>query len=249
MSNYALIFASGIGSRMRSTVGPKQFMEVEGKPILIYTLERFDQHEKIDGIYLVVRKSKEDLVKGFIEKFGLQKITRIVTDDDKEKLTAHSSILNGVMEMKRDGVKNDDLVLIHDGVRPIIDTQTISHCITTAKREGNAITSMPATETVAYKGENGTVGEVTVRDNIIILQAPQTFKFSDAYDVNMRAIDDGIVGTVVDQAELNRHYGKTLHAIEGLKGNVKITVPLDFAYFEFLVTSGKYEAVMNGETV
>lgn len=234
---------------MRSTVGPKQFMEVNGKPILIYTLERFAQHNDIDGIYIVVRKSKEELTRTLVEKFSVDKVVRIVTDDDNSQLTAHSSIANGIMSMKDDGIKDDDLVLVHDGVRPIIDDDTIARGITAASKHGNAITCMPATETVAYRGANDTVGDVTIRDNIIILQAPQIFNFRDAYDTNAKAIDDNIVGTVVDQAELNRHYGNTLHTIEGLKGNVKITVPLDFAYFEFLVTSGKYDAVMNGEAV
>lgn len=249
MSNYALIFASGVGSRMRTTVGPKQFLEVKGKPILIYTLERFDQHDKIDGIYVVVRKNKEALTKSLIEKFGVKKVLYIVTDDDHDTLTAHSSILNGIMTMKREGVKDDDLVLIHDGVRPIVDDASISHCITMASRLGSAITSIPASETIAEKGDEDMIGDVTKRDNMIILQAPQAFQFSRAYDVNVRALEDNIVGTVVDQAELHRHYGRPIHAIEGLKGNVKITVPLDFTYFEFLVESGKYEHVIKGEAV
>lgn len=250
MSNYALIFASGVGSRMRTTVGPKQFLEVKGKPILVYTLERFDQHEKIDGIYLVVRKSKEAYVKNLVDTFGIKKLKHLVLDDDDDKnLSAHSSIVNGIMTMKREGVQNDDTVLIHDGVRPIIDNDTISHCVNTSKRLGSAITTMPATETIAEKGENDEIGPVTKRENMIILQAPQTFTFENAYDVNIRAVEDGIVGTVVDQAELHRHYGNKLHSIEGLKGNVKITVPLDFTYFEFLVESGKYNHVTQGEVV
>lgn len=249
MSNFALIFASGVGSRMRSTIGPKQFLEVKGKPILIYTLERFDQHEKIDGIYLVIRKSKEAYMRSLLEKFPIKKLEYIVTDDDHDALSAHSSILNGIMTMKREGVQDDDLVLVHDGVRPIIDDTTITHSVRTASTHGNAITCMAAHETIAYRGEDDTIGDVTKRDDMIILQAPQTFKFKTAYDLNIRSLDDGIVGTVVDQAELNRHYGNELHMIEGLKGNVKITVPLDFTYFEFLVDSGKYEHVIKGEVV
>lgn len=249
MSNYALIFASGLGSRMRTTVGPKQFLEVEGKPILIYTLERFASHEKIDGIYVVVRKSKEALTRGLIEKFGVGKVALVVAIEDEEALSAHASILTGIMEMKREGVNDDDIVLIHDGVRPIVDRLTINHCIAATKKYGNAITSIPAHETIAYKQDEDTIGEVTKRDDMIILQAPQAFQFKTAFDVNIKAIEDDIVGTVVDQAELNRHYGNKLHFIEGLRGNVKITVPLDFTYFEFLVKSDKYKLVIERETV
>ncbi|HVX24111.1 MAG TPA: IspD/TarI family cytidylyltransferase [Candidatus Saccharimonadales bacterium] len=247
--NYALIFASGVGSRMRSTVGPKQFLEVKGKPLLVYTLERFQTHKQIDGIYLVVRKSKEVLAKSLIEEFSLSKVQHIVTDDDEGELSAHASILNGIMEMKLHGVQDDDVVLIHDGVRPILDEGSIAKCIATAKKMGNAITCMPAQETIAYKEGDDRIGEVTHRDNMIILQAPQAFQFKDAYDVNVKSLEDGIVGSVVDQAELHRHYGNELYTIEGLKGNVKITVPLDFTYFEFLVESKKYYHIIKGETV
>lgn len=234
---------------MRTTIGPKQFLEVEGKAILIYTLERFEEHEKIDGIYLVVVKSREAYTRELIEKFGIKKLKALVAVEDEEAVTAHHSILNGIMAMKTDGISDEDIVLIHDGVRPIIDDHTITNCIRVANKYGNAITALPAQETIAYKADEDTIGEVTVRDEMIILQAPQAFRFETAYDVNIKALDDGIVGTVVDQAELNRHYGNELHFIEGLKGNVKITVPLDFTYFEFLVKSKKYKLAIKGEVV
>jgi 4-diphosphocytidyl-2-methyl-D-erithritol synthase len=248
MSNIALIFASGIGSRMRSTVGPKQFLQVKNKPLLVYTLERFESYQNIDKIYLVVRQSREEYTRELIKEHKLRKI-RLVVDKDSDKLTAHASIINGLVHMKKDGINDDDIVLIHDGVRPIIDNDTLDRNIEDTEEYGSSITFIPASETVARSLDGKGIESVTVRSEMVILQAPQAFKFGTAYELNQRAIKDGIVGTVVDQAELNRRYGKNLHLTEGLKGNVKITVPLDFTYFEFLVESGKYELILRGETV
>jgi 2-C-methyl-D-erythritol 4-phosphate cytidylyltransferase len=240
--NIAVIFAGGVGSRMRNKKGPKQFMEVLGKPILAYTLDRFSKHEEIDQIYLVVNDTHIQETKDIIEKFGINKVQAVVAGGE----TAHGSIIKGIEAAKAGGAQDDDVVIFHDGVRPIIDNKTISQNIETAKLYGNAITSIPAFETVARSVDGETVESVTVRDEMFILQAPQTYRFGDAFDLNEQAKADGIVGKVVDQAELNRHYGKTLYLVDGIRGNVKITVPLDFAYFEFLVESGKYENILDG---
>lgn len=243
--NYAVIFSGGVGSRMRSKVGPKQYMEVEGKPILIYTLERFSTNEIIDKIFVVVSEDYVTQVKGFVEQFKVDKVVDVVAGGD----SAHASIIQGIEAVKLDGAKEDDIVLFHDGVRPIIDENTIYKSIKVTESNGNSITCIPAFETVAQSLDKESIDKVTVRDEMFILQAPQTYRFEDAYDMNQRAIQDGIVGKVVDQAELNRHYGKTLYLSEGLHGNVKITFPLDFTYFEFLVKSGKYKEIIEGITV
>lgn len=248
MSNIALIFASGIGSRMRSTIGPKQFLEVENRPLLVYTLERFQNHENIDQIYLVVRASRGDFARKLIVDYGITK-AKVVEDSDSDKLTAHATIINGLEHMKKDGVRDNDTVLIHDGVRPIVNSVAIDRNIEDVEEYGSSITYVPASETVARSLDGESIESVTVRSEMVILQAPQAFRFGDAYHVNQQAKKDDLVGKVVDQAELNRHYGRKLHLTEGLKGNVKITVPLDFVYFEFLVKSGKYELIIRGENV
>lgn len=245
MSNIAIIFAGGVGSRMRYRLGPKQFMEVNSKPILIYTLDRFEQHKKIDKIYLIITKSHISKTRKLIRKFKINKVRSIVGGGD----SAHESIMNGLEAAHKDGAKSNDVVLIHDGVRPIIDSGTIDLCIRTTKKLGNAITSLAAYETVAESENNKTVKNVLKRDMLYTLQAPQTFLFKDAYSVNEQSKKDGLVGKVVDQAELNMIYGNKLNLITGIRGNVKITVPLDFTYFEFLVKSGRYKKIVQGEDV
>lgn len=243
--NIAVIFAGGVGSRMRNTTGPKQFMEVLGKPILIYTLERFEKHKDIDKIFVVVNETHINETKELVKKFKIDKVCDVVAGGD----SAHASIVNGIEAAKADGANDNDIIMFHDGVRPIIDSKTIENNIRIANLYGNAITSIPAFETVALSSDKEMVDSVTIRDNSFILQAPQTYKFGDAYELNQRAIKDDIVGKVVDQAELNRHYDKPLYLVDGMRGNVKITVPLDFAYFEFLVTSGNYTHLLKGDVI
>jgi len=245
MNNIAIIFAGGEGTRMRYKNGPKQFMTVKRKTILQYTLECFENHEEIDEIYLVVKESCIDNAKKICLKAKLKKIRAIVAGGD----SAHASIIEGIQSAKQHGAQDDDIVLFHDGVRPIIDKRTISKCIYSVKQHGSGICSLAAYETPAKSKDGKMIDEIIVRSEMYVLQAPQAFLFGNAYELNMRSIKDGFVGKVVDQAELHKKYGKTIHLIEGLRGNVKITVPLDFTYFEYLVISGKYNRIMRGEIV
>lgn len=241
----AIIFAGGRGTRMANTSGPKQFMEVKGKPILVYTLERFQENSRIDDICLVVGESHVEMARELAKKYQITKVRTVVKGGD----SAHASIICGLEAASEAGLKDDDIVLIHDGVRPIIDDATIGKCISMTQRAGNAITSMAAYETPARSVDGDVVDEVLIRDEMYTLQAPQTFKFGKALEINRRAIEDGIVGTVVDQAQLNLHYGEELHLIEGIRGNAKITVPIDYLYFKFLVESGKYYRLIEGKNV
>jgi 2-C-methyl-D-erythritol 4-phosphate cytidylyltransferase len=245
LSNIAVVFAGGVGSRMRYANGPKQFMEVKDKPILIYTLEIFENHHEIDAIYLVITKSHLSTTKKLVKKFKISKVRATVPGGD----SAHASIICGLEAARQDGAKDDDIVLVHDGVRPILDTETINRNIKMTKKHGNAVTSIAAYETPARSIDGVKVDNVLKRSEMYTLQAPQTFRFGNAYRLNQQAIKDGLVGSVVDQAELNRHYGEPIYLIPGLRGNAKITVPLDFTYFEFLVESGKYKQIIKGKVI
>jgi 2-C-methyl-D-erythritol 4-phosphate cytidylyltransferase len=243
--NVAIIFAGGIGSRMRSRIGPKQYMPVQGKPIIIYTLERFDSHEEIDAIFVVAAKTKVSTVKNLVQEHGIKKVVEVVAGG----ASAHESVVNGLFAIKKHGVADSDIVLVHDGVRPIISGELISKNIHSAKSHGNAITSLPAFETAAHSSDGLNIDTIPKRNEMYTLQAPQTFTFGEAFELNCRAIDDNLLGEFVDQAELNQHYGRGLFLVSGSRGNAKITVPLDLLYFEFLVTSGKYNEIINDEIV
>lgn len=244
--NIAVIFAGGIGSRMNHPDGPKQFIKVNDKPIIVYTLEHFQNHPDIDGIYVSCLQEGLELTEKLVREHGLTKVKRVVKGGD----SAQESIFNGLIAAKEDPDNNENTcVLIHDGVRPIINNKLINDNITSVHEFGSAISSIPAFETVARSLDNGqTVDNVENRDLMYILQAPQSFRLYDIYNAHQRSIDEGMMGRFIDQAHMMNHYGHDIHMIDGFRGNVKITVPLDLTYFEYLVHSGEFENV-TGEPV
>ena len=228
MSNVAIIFAGGTGNRMNTKSKPKQFMELHGKPILIYTLEVFDNHPEIDGIILVILESWIGYCEDLISKFGLKKVRAVIAGGD----SALSSQRNGLLKAA-ELFEPDSVVLIHDGVRPLIDEDTISNNIESVKANGSAITVSPAIETIAVKTETGEIGEIIERSKVEMARAPQSFFLADILEAHEKAKKDGI--SFIDSASLMRHYGHKLFTVEGLPENIKITTPNDFYTFRALV--------------
>jgi 2-C-methyl-D-erythritol 4-phosphate cytidylyltransferase len=246
MKNIVIIFAGGVGSRMNSPIVPKQFLEVKEKPIIVYTLEHFQEHKDIDAIYIACVERHIPYMKGLVNTHGIDKVRAVVVGG----ASAQESIFNGLQAAMDDAeTTGEEAVLIHDGVRPIINNKLINDNINSVHERGNAISSIPAFETVAQSIDEGkTVDKVTPRDLMYILQAPQSFRLGEIFDTNRRALEDGLMGKFIDQAHMMNHYGHELHMIEGFRGNVKITVPLDFTYFKFLVESGEFKSV-TGEPI
>lgn len=228
MSNVAIIFAGGTGNRMNTKSKPKQFLELHGKPILIYTLEVFDNHPEIDGIILVILESWIGYCEDLISKFGLKKVRAVIAGGD----SALSSQRNGLLKAA-ELFEPDSVVLIHDGVRPLIDEDTISNNIESVKANGSAITVSPAIETIAVKTETGEIGEIIERSKVEMARAPQSFFLADILEAHEKAKKDGI--SFIDSASLMRHYGHKLFTVEGLPENIKITTPNDFYTFRALV--------------
>lgn len=228
MSNVAIIFAGGTGNRMNTKSKPKQFLELHGKPILIYTLEVFDNHPEIDGIILVILESWIGYCEDLISKFGLKKVRAVIAGGD----SALSSQRNGLLKAA-ELFEPNSVVLIHDGVRPLIDEDTISNNIESVKANGSAITVSPAIETIAVKTETGEIGEIIERSKVEMARAPQSFFLADILEAHEKAKKDGI--SFIDSASLMRHYGHKLFTVEGLPENIKITTPNDFYTFRALV--------------
>lgn len=228
MSNVAVIFAGGTGKRMNTKSKPKQFLELHGKPILIYTLEQFDNHPEIDGIILVVLEQWIDDCKEMISKFKLRKVRAVVAGGD----SAMSSQRNGLLKTK-EMFTDDSVVLIHDGVRPLIDSETISKNIASVKKYGTAITVTPAIETIAIKNQSGEVGQIVERSKCELARAPQSFFLKDIIDVHIKAENDGM--EFIDSASMMQYYGHSLYTVEGAPENIKITTPNDFYVFRALV--------------
>lgn len=226
--NVAVIFAGGTGQRMNTKTKPKQFLELHGKPILVYTLEEFERHKEIDAIILVVLSEWVQYCEMLKERFQLRKIAAIVSGG----ASAQESAYNGLLKAQ-ELFGGDSIVLIHDGVRPLIDSETISKDIACVKEKGNAITVSPAIETITIKGENGEVGQIVERSKCEMAKAPQCFYLKDIIDAHNTAIADQL--SFIDSASMMQHYGHKLYTVVGASENIKITTPSDFYIFRAIV--------------
>lgn len=228
MSNVAIIFAGGTGTRMNSRSLPKQFLELHGKPILVYTLEEFDRHPLIDGIILVVLEQWIPRCEELKKKYGIRKLCSIVSGGK----SALESQRNGLIQAEKI-FSEDSIVLIHDGVRPLVDYKTISANIESVKKNGTAITVVPAIETIVLKNETGKIGEIIDRSKIDLAKAPQSFFLKDILEAHKKTEKDNM--TFIDSASMMQHYGHALYTVEGMPENIKITTPNDFYTFRALV--------------
>ncbi|MGX8703768.1 MAG: IspD/TarI family cytidylyltransferase [bacterium] len=181
MSNIAVIFAGGTGKRMNTRSKPKQFLELHGKPILVYTLEQFERHAEIDGIVLVVLSKWIVNCYDFVEKFRLKKVKAIVPGGK----SALESQRKGLVKAKA-LYGPDSIVLIHDGVRPLVDEETISRNIKSVKEHGSGITVTPAIETITIKDESGEIGQIIERSKVEMARAPQSFYLGDILEAHRR---------------------------------------------------------------
>ena len=230
LMNIAVIFAGGTGKRMNSRAKPKQFLEMHGKPVLIYTLERFDEHPKIDGIVLVCLESWIAYAKKLIKEYNITKVIDVIPGGKN----GQESIFNGVRRCYQLYSSGKDVVLVHDGVRPLIDEATITNCIKSVKKYGNAITTTPAIETIFVDSDNGTVGQIFNRSQCAMARAPQCFYLKELYEAHLKAQEEGNLN-FIDSAMLMQHYGAELHTVEGPVENIKITTPTDFYLFRAML--------------
>lgn len=225
MKRIAVIFAGGVGSRMKNDKMPKQFLEWNGKPILIQTLAIFEAEPYIDGIVLVCKADWMDYAKALIEKEGLQKVVSVVPGGE----TALDSQYNGLLETKRLYGVDNVTVLIHDGVRPLVDSSTIVRNIRSVESKGSAITVTPAIETVMVT-DDGEIKTILNRQQCLMAKAPQSFRLGDILSVHDTSIAEGI-HDFIDSASMMMHYGYPLYPVWGEPENIKITTPSDYYMF------------------
>ena len=228
--NIAIIFAGGTGKRMNTKAVPKQFLELHGKPVIIYTLEQFENHPEIDQIILVCLSSWIDYAKKLLRKFQITKVTSVVPGG----LSGQESIFHGIDTAYRQSQDKKDIVLIHDGVRPMINQETITKCLSCVKKNGNAITTTPAIETIFVNGNNGQVGKIFNRSDCAMARAPQCFYLQDIYGAHLKAQSEQR-NDFIDSAMLMQHYGAKLYMVDGPVENIKITTPTDFYLFRALL--------------
>lgn len=224
--NISVIFAGGVGSRMRSKEAkPKQFLEIHGKPIIIHTLELFDKHSKIDAIVVACVGEWIPYLKELIKKYNILKVKAIIPGGN----TGQESIYNGLVEAEKVAAGQKSIVLIHDGVRPLITEKTISDNIASVTTNGSAITSVTVKETVlVVSGENNNaIDYIPSREDTRLARAPQSFWLDEILSAHRRALEEN-QKDFIDSCSMMQHYGKKLYLVDGPQENIKITTPDDF---------------------
>ncbi len=224
MKNIAIIFAGGIGQRMTNATKPKQFLEVNGKPIIVYTLEKFQHHDMIDGIVLVCVEDWIDYTNTLIKRFNLSKVISVIPGGEN----GHQSRFRGLRKVKE--LYDEAIILLHDGVRPLIDYETIENSIEIAKEKGSAVVATPATETVAMDNNNGG-WTIVPREKCSAMRAPQSFYLSKILALYERTEKEGL-DDFIDSATIMQFYGQDITIINGPAENIKITTPLDYFMFK-----------------
>ncbi len=228
--NTAVIFAGGTGKRMNTKSVPKQFLELHGKPVIIYTLEKFDNHPEIDQIVLVCLEPWIPYAKKLLAKFQITKVVDVIPGGK----TGQESIYNGIVAAHHYSSSASDIVLIHDGVRPMIDEDTITSCLSCVRKNGNAVTTTPAIETIFVNEQDGRVGNIFNRSKCTMARAPQCFYLKDIYAAHQKARAEGKTD-FIDSAMLMQYYGASLYTVDGPVENIKITTPMDFYLFRAML--------------
>lgn len=230
--NIGVIFAGGCGTRMNTKSKPKQFLDLNGKPIIIYTIELFDNHPQIDGIVVACIESWIPYLKKMIRKFEITKVVRIVPGGN----SGQESIYNGLCaaeEFTKEKNEKKSIVLIHDGVRPLITEETITDNIAKVKECGSCITTVPAIETVIVDNHDGTLA-IPKRSNCLMARAPQSFYLKDILEAHRRSQAEGKT-EFIDSCSLMSHYGYKLGLVQGPMENIKITTPTDYFVLRAMV--------------
>ena len=222
--NCALIFAGGVGNRMNSKARPKQFLEIHGKPIVIHTIEHFENHSDIDAICLVCVEDWLGYMQKLLDKYNIQKVKWLLAGGETALDTQHRGL---EMIYKDAAHTSEDIVLIHDAVRPLINEDVISDCITSVKKYGSAVTVAPAIETIIHTDDEGLVESTIPRTQCLLARAPQAFYVDNIVDVHRRSVGQG-EHNYIDSVSMMLAYGHQVHTVTGPAENIKVTTPADF---------------------
>lgn len=220
----ALIPAAGMGKRMGASIN-KQYLQLNGMPIVARTISLFEQSPLIDAIYLVIPAEEIPYCrKHVVEACGFRKIAAIVPGGRERQ----NSVFNGLNAMRKH-VSDDDIILIHDGVRPLITEQVLLESINSARLHDGALVAVPVKDTVKTV-QNGFVSNTPPRESLWHAQTPQTFRFAKIFQAHQSAETDGFIGT--DDASLVERSGGKVYIVQGDYRNIKITTPEDLILAE-----------------
>lgn len=234
MANIALLTAGGSGVRMHQDI-PKQFLTVNERPVIVYTMEAFQKHPDIDAIAVVCLEGWENVLAAYARQFGITKLHHIVQGGKN----GQDSIRNGLFELEKH-YSDNDIVLIHDGNRPMVSADVITDCIVKAGRFGNAIAAIPCTEAVLVT-ENGLTSNSSIpRELLRRTQTPHGFPLHRICALHRKALEVGITNSVA-ACTLMIELGEQVHFSIGEEKNLKLTTLEDIDIFKALLVSKRSE--------
>ena len=233
--NIALVIAGGSGNRMGQDI-PKQFIHIDGAPVIIWTMKAFEIHPDIDSIAVVCLKGWETVLKSYANQFGITKLKWIFPGGK----TGMESIHNGIYGLKEAGISDDSLVLIHDSVRPLLSQDIISSNIAICNTYGYAITGIQCREAILESDDGFTSTTSIPRESLVRTQTPQTFRLGIIIQVHEEAKTKGISNSV-SSCTLIADLGtsRTMHIVPGSEKNIKITTIEDIEIIKALMHSSK----------
>ena len=218
----AMLFAGGVGSRMKSTDMPKQFLKVAGKPIIIRTIGHFEKHPEVDDIVIACKADWIDYLNDLIQEYGIKKVRAVVPGGEN----GYQSIHNGVVETAKVATKPDDIILICDGVRPMLSEELISNAIKFTKEYGTAVPVTPSIDSLLYSEDGEKCGKSYKRSSMYITQAPQGYTMEKILWAHSEAERRGILNPV-SSSELFIELGEKVRLFEGERINIKVTTQED----------------------
>ena len=221
----AIILAAGSGSRMNSKIN-KQFMEINGKPIIWYSLFAFENNSIVDQIVLVTGKEDVEYCKReIVEKYNFKKVANVIAGGNER----YESVYNGLKEIR------DGIVLIHDGARPMITNEIIEKCVQAVKENGACIVGVPSKDTIKIVNDNQVIVGTPDRSTLWSAQTPQCFKADIVKDAYEKLMYDNNRNVTDDAMVVEKYTNHTVKFVEGDYSNIKVTTPVDIAYIEALL--------------
>lgn len=238
MANLALIIAGGSGARMHQSI-PKQFLSVNERPVIIYTLEAFQNHADIDAIAVVCIEGWEQVLWAYAKQFNINKLKYVVPGGKN----GQDSIRNGVFELEK-YYDPEDIVLIHDSIRPMVSADIISDCIVKTKKFGCAIATIPCAEAMLQTEDGLSSTGSYPRDHLKRTQTPQGFPLGKICDLHRRALERGITNSVAS-CTLMIEMGEQVHFSMGSEKNIKLTTVDDIDIFKALLLAKRADWLKN----
>ncbi len=224
----ALLTAAGSGTRMHQDI-PKQFIHVDDKPLIVYTMEAFQKHPSIDAIMVVTLESWSAVLRAYAEQFGITKLKWVVPGGE----TGQDSIRNG-LEALAEELSSDDVVMIHDGNRPLVSSEIISNSLAVFAEHGNAVAVIPCTEVIFESDDGISSLKSNDRDKLFRTQTPHTYRLGELLEVHHEAEKRGLPPMAASPM-LMEEFGKTTWFSKGSEINMKITTMDDLRIFKALL--------------